>query len=133
MISNGHGGNVSARKLALNPNFRLSDAFANGGGACRTIQGSSRTSEIEQLRGSIPTWIKRLERPKTPCIAPAFGPLEGIRAVGTGQLIARPYIGTKLAEFGAESSTSRAGSGVFRFTAPQLLQGRVPTAATRPK
>ena len=59
-------------------------------------------SKIEQLRGSIPTWIRRLERPKTPCIVPAFGPLEGIRAVGTGQLIAQPYIGTKLAEFGAE-------------------------------
>src|SRR3982074_3454817 len=59
-------------------------------------------SKIEELRASIPTWIKRLERPKTPCIVPAFGPLEGIRAVGTGQLIAQPYIGTKLAEFGAE-------------------------------
>ena len=25
-------------------------------------------SKIEQLRDSIPTWIRRLERPKTPCI-----------------------------------------------------------------
>ena len=59
-------------------------------------------ANIEALRDTIPDWIKRLERPKTPCVAPAFGPLEGIRAVGTGQLIAQPYIGTKLAEFGAE-------------------------------
>ena len=91
-------------------------------------------SKIEQLRGSIPTWIKHLERPKTPCIAPAFGPLEGIRAVGTGQLIAQPYIGTKLAEFGAEViHVEKPGGDVFRFTAPQLLRGRAPTAATRPK
>ena len=33
---------------------------------------------------------------------PEFGPLAGVRAVGTGVLIAQPYIGTKLAEFGAE-------------------------------
>src|SRR6201988_3735417 len=84
-------------------------------------------SKIEQLRGSIPTWIKRLQRPKTPCIAPAFGPLEGIRAVGTGQLIAQPYIGTKLAEFGAEViHVERPGGDLFRFTAPQLPRGPRP-------
>jgi crotonobetainyl-CoA:carnitine CoA-transferase CaiB-like acyl-CoA transferase len=84
-------------------------------------------SKIEQLRGSIPTWIRRLERPKTPCIVPAFGPLEGIRAVGTGQLIAQPYIGTKLAEFGAEVvHVEKPGGDVFRFTAPQLLRGPRP-------
>src|SRR6267378_26268 len=87
----------------------------------------SDESKIEQLRGSIPTWIKRLERPKTPCIVPTFGPLEGIRAVGTGQLIAQPYIGTKLAEFGAEVvHVEKPGGDVFRFTAPQLLRGPRP-------
>jgi hypothetical protein len=30
-------------------------------------------SQIETLRDTIPDWIKRLERPNTPCIAPAFG------------------------------------------------------------
>lgn len=45
-------------------------------------------SKIEQLRGSIPTWIKHLERPKTPCIAPAFGPLEGIRDAEIDQMYA---------------------------------------------
>ena len=58
--------------------------------------------KIEELTSTIPDWIKRLERPATPCVVPAFGPLEGIRAVGTGVFIAQPYIGTKLAEFGAE-------------------------------
>ena len=84
-------------------------------------------SKIEALRGTIPDWIKGLERPNTPCVAPAFGPLEGIRAVGTGQLIAQPYIGTKLAEFGAEViHVEKPGGDVFRFTAPQLTRGPRP-------
>ena len=84
-------------------------------------------SKIEALRETIPDWIKRLERPNTPCVAPAFGPLEGIRAVGTGQLIAQPYIGTKLAEFGAEVvHVEKPGGDVFRFTAPQLTRGPRP-------
>jgi crotonobetainyl-CoA:carnitine CoA-transferase CaiB-like acyl-CoA transferase len=82
---------------------------------------------IEKLRKTIPDWIKHLERPATPCIAPCFGPLKGIRVVGTGQLIAQPYIGTKLAEFGAEViHVERPGGDVFRFTAPQLTRGPRP-------
>jgi len=84
-------------------------------------------SEIEQLRASIPTWIKGLARPKTPCLAPAFGPLEGIRAVGTGQLIAQPYIGTKLAEFGAEViHVEKPGGDVFRFYRTAVDAGAAP-------
>ena len=83
--------------------------------------------KIDQLRSTIPEWIKKLQRPKTPCVTPAFGPLEGIRAVGTGQLIAQPYIGTKLAEFGAEViHVEKPGGDVFRFTAPQLVRGPRP-------
>jgi hypothetical protein len=49
------------------------------------------------------------------------------RVVGTGQLIAQPYIGTKLAEFGAEVvHVEKPGGDVFRFTAPQLLRGPRP-------
>src|ERR1700752_1650119 len=84
-------------------------------------------SKIEQLRRSLPAWIKHLARPRTPCIATAFGPLEGIRAVGTGQLIAQPYICTKLAELDAEViQVEKPGGDVFRFTAPQLLRGPRP-------
>lgn len=80
--------------------------------------------KIEELRGTIPEWVKRLDRPATPCVVPAFGPLEGIRVVGTGQLVAQPFIGTKLAEFGAEViHVERPGGDVFRFTAPQLTRG----------
>lgn len=83
--------------------------------------------QIEELRKTIPDWIMRLERPPTPAVMPRFGPLEGIRAVGTGQLVAQPYIGTKLAEFGAEViHVERPGGDVFRFTAPQLTRGPRP-------
>jgi crotonobetainyl-CoA:carnitine CoA-transferase CaiB-like acyl-CoA transferase len=83
--------------------------------------------KIEELKKAIPDWVKRLERPATPCITPTFGPLEGIRVVGTGCLVAQPYIGTKLAEFGAEViHVERPGGDVFRFTAPQLTRGPRP-------
>ena len=83
--------------------------------------------KIEELRKAIPDWVKRLKRPATPCITPTFGPLEGIRVVGTGCLVAQPYIGTKLAEFGAEViHIERPGGDVFRFTAPQLTRGPRP-------
>ena len=83
--------------------------------------------KIEELRKAIPDWVKRLERPATPCITPTFGPLEGIRVVGTGCLVAQPFIGTKLAEFGAEViHVERPGGDVFRFTAPQLTRGPRP-------
>ena len=55
---------------------------------------------------------------------PKFGPLEGIRVVGTGVLIAEPYIGTKLGEFGAEViHVERPGGDTFRYTAPLLTRG----------
>ena len=86
-----------------------------------------KDADIEQLTKKVPEWITRLERPATPCLAPAFGPLEGIRVVGTGCLVAQPYIGTKLAEFGAEViHVERPGGDVFRFTAPQLTRGPRP-------
>lgn len=80
--------------------------------------------KIEELKKAVPEWVRRLERPPTPCLAPAFGPLEGIRVVGTGQLVAQPFASTKLAEFGAEViHVERPGGDVFRFTAPQLTRG----------
>ena len=51
----------------------------------------------------------------------------GARAVGTGVLIAQPYIGTKLAEFGAEViHVERPGGDTFRSTAPLLTRGPRP-------
>src|SRR2546423_6335824 len=86
--------------------------------------------QIEEFERQIPDWIRALERPATPAVMPNFGPLEGIRAVGTGVLIAQPYIGTKLAEFGAEViHIERAGGDPFRTTAPLLTRGPRPHGA----
>ena len=83
--------------------------------------------KIEELRKAVPDWVRRLDRPPTPCIVPPFGPLAGLRAVGTGVLIAQPYIGTKLAEFGAEViHVERPGGDTFRHTAPLLTRGPRP-------
>jgi crotonobetainyl-CoA:carnitine CoA-transferase CaiB-like acyl-CoA transferase len=80
--------------------------------------------KIAELRAGLPDWIKRLERPAAPCLMPKFGPLEGIRAVGTGVFVAQPYVGTKLAEFGAEViHVERPGGDTFRFIAPMLTRG----------
>ena len=71
---------------------------------------------IEEYRRQIPDWIQQLERPPTPTLMPAFGPLAGIRVVSTGVLVAQPYIGTKLAEFGAEViHVERPGGDTFRW------------------
>jgi crotonobetainyl-CoA:carnitine CoA-transferase CaiB-like acyl-CoA transferase len=80
--------------------------------------------QIAKLRKNLPDWITQLQRPATPAVAPAFGPLEGIRVVSTGTFIAQPYIGTKLAEFGAEViHVERPGGDTFRWTAPLLTGG----------
>lgn len=93
----------------------------------RLVAGDDVIGEYEQR---VPEWIKNLERPATPAVTPTFGPLAGIRAVGTGVLIAQPYIGTKLAEFGAEViHIERAGGDTFRTTAPFITCGPRPHGA----
>ena len=80
--------------------------------------------QIEQLKTKVPAWIRNLARPVTPVLIPRFGPLEGIRIVSTGIIVAQPYIGTKLAEFGAEViHVERHGGDTFRSTAPLLTRG----------
>ena len=90
----------------------------------RIVKNEDRICE---LRENLPDWIKQLRRPDTPVAAPCFGPLEGIRAVGTGVLVAQPFIGTKLAEFGAEViHVERPGGDTFRWIAPFLTRGPRP-------
>ena len=80
--------------------------------------------QIEDLKRHIPTWIKDLARPATPAIVPTFGPLTGIRVVSTGIIVAQPYIGTKMAEFGAEViHLERPGGDPYRAMAPLLKRG----------
>jgi len=87
-------------------------------------------AQIEVLRQTVPDWIRHMQRPPTPSLMPKFGPLEGIRAIGTGVLVAQPYIGTKLAEFGAEViHVERPGGDTFRVTAPFITRGARPHGA----
>jgi crotonobetainyl-CoA:carnitine CoA-transferase CaiB-like acyl-CoA transferase len=80
--------------------------------------------QIEELRKTLPEWIKQLPRPAAPAMVPAFGPLEGVRVVSSGVIIAQPYIGTKLVEFGAEViHVERPGGDTFRGLAPFLTRG----------
>jgi crotonobetainyl-CoA:carnitine CoA-transferase CaiB-like acyl-CoA transferase len=54
-----------------------------------------------------------------PALVPPFGSLEGIRVISTGIIVAQPYIGTKLAEFGAEViHVERPGGDPYRGMAP---------------
>lgn len=79
---------------------------------------------IEELKKKVPEWIRNLKRPVTPAVIPQFGPLEGIRIVSSGIIVAQPYIGTKMAEFGAEViHVERRGGDTYRWTAPLLTRG----------
>src|SRR5262245_25403630 len=80
--------------------------------------------QIATLNARVPPWIATLPRPVTPAIAPTFGPLQGLRVVSTGIIVAQPYIGTKMAEFGAEViHVERPGGDPFRVMAPLLTRG----------
>jgi len=80
--------------------------------------------QIEQLRETIPDWIRNLKRPESPAVSPKFGPLDGIRVVSSGIHIASPYIGTKMAEFGAEViHVERPGGDPYRGMPPLLTRG----------
>jgi crotonobetainyl-CoA:carnitine CoA-transferase CaiB-like acyl-CoA transferase len=80
--------------------------------------------QIAALQTQIPAWISTLSRPATPALIPSFGPLTGIRVVSTGIIVAQPYIGTKMAEFGAEViHVERPGGDPYRGMTPLLTRG----------
>jgi crotonobetainyl-CoA:carnitine CoA-transferase CaiB-like acyl-CoA transferase len=79
---------------------------------------------IVELSKTIPAWIKELKRPPTPAVVPRFGPLEGIRVISTGIIVAQPYMATKMAEFGAEViHVERPGGDPYRGMAPLMYRG----------
>jgi crotonobetainyl-CoA:carnitine CoA-transferase CaiB-like acyl-CoA transferase len=81
--------------------------------------------QIAELKETVPEWIKNLKRPETPMLIPKFGPLQGIRVVSSGIVIAQPFAGTKLAMFGAEViHVERPGGDIHRRTGPHLIRGK---------
>ncbi len=46
--------------------------------------------------------LNKIERVPAPLLIPEFGPLSGMRILTTGSIIAGPFVGTILAEYGAE-------------------------------
>jgi len=81
--------------------------------------------QIEEMRKKLPDWVKKLERPETPILIPKFGPLQGIRVVSSGVLIAQPWTGTLMATFGAEViHMERPGGEVDRRLSPLLRRGK---------
>jgi len=48
------------------------------------------------------TRLEKMQRVPTPALIPAFGPLQGIRVLSTGSIIAMPHAATLFADFGAE-------------------------------
>jgi crotonobetainyl-CoA:carnitine CoA-transferase CaiB-like acyl-CoA transferase len=82
-----------------------------------------REDQIAEFAKRVPEWIKNLQRPPTPAITPKFGPLEGIRIVSTGILIAQPFAATKMAEFGAEVvHVERPGGDPYRYLPPMMTR-----------
>jgi len=81
--------------------------------------------QFEELKETIPDWIKNLKRPETPILIPKFGPLQGIRVVSSGIVIAQPFAATKMAMFGAEViHVERPGGDIHRRTGPHLTRGK---------
>ncbi len=50
----------------------------------------------------IPERVRNLEKKPAPILTESFGPLQGIRVLSTGNLIAAPFAGSMFADFGAE-------------------------------
>lgn len=90
--------------------------------------------QIEELRKTVPDWIKRLERPSTPAIAPGFGPLEGVApsapafsSPSRSSAPSSPNSAPKSSMSSGPAATSFAGLRPFSPAAPGS------TAATRPR
>jgi crotonobetainyl-CoA:carnitine CoA-transferase CaiB-like acyl-CoA transferase len=66
-------------------------------------------------------WLKKLERKRAPIFIPSYGPLSGIRVLTASNAIAGPFVGTLLADYGAEHiHIENVGGESFRFVAPFL-------------
>jgi len=66
-------------------------------------------------------WIEKLKRKSAPLFAPSYGPLSGIRVLSATNIVAGPFIGTLLADYGAELiHIENIGGEAHRFVGPFL-------------
>lgn len=66
-------------------------------------------------------WVKSLKRKSAPLFAPCYGPLSGIRVLSASSVVAGPFIGTLLADCGAELiHVERTDGESHRYVAPFL-------------
>jgi crotonobetainyl-CoA:carnitine CoA-transferase CaiB-like acyl-CoA transferase len=71
------------------------------------------------------TRLGEMQRVGTPALIPAFGPLQGIRVLSTGSIIAMPHATSMFADFGAEViHIERPNYGdTYRTLAPFIKDG----------
>jgi len=66
-------------------------------------------------------WIEKIQKKPAPLFAPSYGPLSGIRVLSASSIIAAPFIGTLLADCGAELiHIERVGGETWRYVLPYL-------------
>ncbi len=72
----------------------------------------------------IPERVKNMKKKPAPLLIPEYGPLKGIRVLSTGSIVAGPFVGTMLADLGAEViHVERPGVGdPYRALAPYITR-----------
>lgn len=69
---------------------------------------------------------EKIERKPAPLLAPAFGPLSGIRVLLNGTVVAAPFSATMMSDFGAEVialERPKVGGDPARHQKPQITHG----------
>lgn len=70
--------------------------------------------------------IEEMQRVPAPALIPKFGPLEGMRVLSTGSIVAMPHAANMLADFGAEVihvERPKGGGDTYRTLAPFIKSG----------
>ena len=97
------------------PNLRRGAGKMGMGGMAHDPRLVKNEDQIGELRKTVPEWIKRLQRPATPAVVPAFGPLEGVRVVSTRKSSSRSRTSARSSPSSAPRSFMSNGRAATRF------------------